>query len=156
MFKGAPEEPVVIATRFSGKIYGGTLPSDKCMYVRKSSGYEKLYSLDVLGVEDREENNQLDGYSEFKENISRTSESRYEVNVPWIPGSKLTEANEDQSRKRLFGVEKKLRHHYELQREYTEIIKDQYEQGMIKKVPDQATGERIFYLPHKPVVVPQR
>ena len=31
------------------------------MYVRKSSGYEKLYSLDVLGVEDREENNQLDG-----------------------------------------------------------------------------------------------
>ena len=60
MFKGAPEEPVVIATRFSGNIYGGTLPSDKCMYVRKSSGYEKLYSLDVLGVEDREENNQLD------------------------------------------------------------------------------------------------
>ena len=153
VFKGASyRELVVEGTTFDWIIHGGTLPSARCMYLRESSDYEKLYSLDVLVVEDREENNQLDIHSEFKENVCRTSEGRYKVNVPWIPRSKLTETNEDQSRKRLFGVEKKVRHHEEVQREYTEIVKDQFEQGMIEKVPYQPTDEHLFYLPHKPVV----
>ena len=152
VFKGAPDEPIVEGTTFGWIIHGGTLSNDKCMYVREPNDYEKLYSLDVLGVEDREENSQLDVYSEFKENISRTSEGRYEVNVPWIPGSKLTDTNEHNSRSRLVGVEKKLRQREEVQREYNKIVKDQLEQGIIEKVPKLPTGERIFYLPHKPVV----
>ena len=51
------------------------------------SDYEKLYSLDVLGVEDRGANDQLDVYKEFRENIVRQSNGRYEVKIPWIPGS---------------------------------------------------------------------
>ena len=75
---------------------------------------------------------------------------RYDVHIPWILGSKLTETNEYQSRKHLFGTDKKMRHH-EVQREYTEIVKDQFEPEIIE-VPDQPTGEHISYLPHKPVV----
>ena len=44
------------------------------------SDYERLYRLDVLGVEDRAENYQLDVYAEFEENVSRKPDGRYEVN----------------------------------------------------------------------------
>ena len=85
---------------------------------------ERLYGLDTLRVEDRGEDDQLDANKESKENISRQNDGRYEVNVPWIPGSNLAETNEMQSRKRLKNVERKLRHNKNLQREYTEIIEN--------------------------------
>jgi hypothetical protein len=59
------------------------------MYVTftgESNYYEQLYTLDVVGVEDRGENDQLDIYHEFKENITRADDARYQVKVPWIPG----------------------------------------------------------------------
>ena len=40
------------------------------MYLREVNDYEKLYSLDVLGVEDRGENDQFDVLRDFKENIA--------------------------------------------------------------------------------------
>lgn len=52
------------------------------------------YSLDVLGVEDRGENDQLDVLREFKDDITRQEDGRYQVRVPWIPGSALTSTNE--------------------------------------------------------------
>ena len=82
VFKGEKNEPIV-----------------------ESSEYERLYSLDVLGVEDRGENDQLDVFKEFKENVTRQEDGRYNVNVPWILGMELTETNEAQSQKRLYNVE---------------------------------------------------
>ena len=52
------------------------------MFTKESSDYEKLCTLDILGVEDRGENDQLDVCNEFKENITRSEDGRYEVNVP--------------------------------------------------------------------------
>ena len=52
------------------------------MYMRELNDYEKLYSLDVLGVEDRGENDQL---RDFKESVVRKQDGRYEVGFPWIP-----------------------------------------------------------------------
>ena len=48
------------------------------MYCRDVSDYQMLYSLDVLGVEDRGEDNQiiLDVYNEFNETIVRDKEGR--------------------------------------------------------------------------------
>ena len=60
------------------------------MYVCERSGYEQLYSLDVLGVEDRGEKDQSTVYAEFQENITRKDHGRYEVAVPWVPGAVLS------------------------------------------------------------------
>ncbi|XP_028407824.1 uncharacterized protein LOC114530401 [Dendronephthya gigantea] len=38
--------------------------------IKEKSDYERLYSLNVLGIEDRAEDDQLDVYREFKENIT--------------------------------------------------------------------------------------
>ena len=53
-----------------------------CMYLIGINNYEKLYSLDVLGVEDRGENDQFDVLRDFKGNIARRDDGRYEVRFP--------------------------------------------------------------------------
>ena len=49
---------------------------------------------------------QSDMLSSFKESVKRGVDGRYEVNVPWIPGSSLSSMNEQPSRRRLIRVEK--------------------------------------------------
>ena len=89
------------------------------MYTKElDSHYEKLYSLDVLGVEDRGENDSSVVLTEFKENIVVNSEGRYEVQVPWIPGAEMTHTNEQPSRRRLENVERALTRNSKLEAEY--------------------------------------
>ena len=42
------------------------------MYLREISDYEKLSSLDVLGVDDRGKNDQLDVLCDIKDSVVRT------------------------------------------------------------------------------------
>ena len=57
--KGRPEDPIVGGTTFGWIIHGGEdYAGDKCMFVKEAAEYEKLYSLDVLGVEVRVEDDQ--------------------------------------------------------------------------------------------------
>ena len=80
--KGRPEDPIVEGTTFGWVIHGRAEYADnKCMYIKEESEYEKLYSLDVLGVEDRAENDQSEVLSSFKESITRGVDGRYEVSV---------------------------------------------------------------------------
>ena len=122
------------------------------MFKREISDYEKLYSLDVLGVQDQGKNDQLDILKEFKDDITRQEGGRYEVRVPWIPGSTLESTNEQASRRRLQNVNKKLIQNRELKKEYEKIIEDQLRDGIKETVPEQPSRERTFYMPHKPVV----
>ena len=87
----------------------------------------KDYSLNILGVEDRGEDDQLDIYKEFQEGISKRSDGRYEVSVPWIPGAKLSNTNEEPSRRRLHNAERKLKRNEELKIEYDNIVYEQIE-----------------------------
>ena len=152
--KEKPGDPIVEETTFGWVIHGGDDYSSEnaCMFVREVNDYERLYSLDVLGVEDRGENDQLEVLTEFPESVTRQDDGRYEVSIPWIPGSKLTTTNEQPSRRRLFNVNKKLVKDENLKREYEKIIEDQLDSGVIERVPERPTGERVYYMPHKPVV----
>ena len=72
VYKGNPGDPIVEDTSFGWVIHGGDdYSSDACMFAREVNDYEQLYSLDVLGVEDRGENNKMQVLSEFRENITR-------------------------------------------------------------------------------------
>jgi hypothetical protein len=82
--------------------------SEQCMFTRYTGDYERLYSLGVLGVENRSEDDQLNFYQDFQENITKTIEGRYEVEVPWILGTILSNNNLEPSRKRLNDIWKKI------------------------------------------------
>ena len=154
VFKGNPGEPLVEETTFGWVVHGGDeYTSDGvCMYLREVNDYEKLYSLDVLGVDDREENGQFDVLRDFKENIARRDDGRYEVSFPWIPGAELSSTNELWSRKRLQNVERRFSKNENLRKEYADIIEEQLRWGIVEEVPERPTGERVFYMPHKPVI----
>ena len=72
--------------------------------------------------------------------------------MPWIPAAKLSNTNEEPRRRCLHNVERKLRRNEKLKIEYDNIVHEQTEQDIIEKVPEQPTGEHVFYMPHKPVV----
>ena len=122
------------------------------MYMRELNGYEKLYSLDVLGVEDRRENDQLDVLRDFKESVVRKQDGRYGVGFPWIPGATITNTNEALSRKRLENVERKLSRDEKLKGEYGGIVEEQLRAGVIEEAPKSPSGKRVFYMPHKPII----
>ncbi|CAB4035062.1 Hypothetical predicted protein [Paramuricea clavata] len=122
------------------------------MYLCDHSDYEQLYSLDFLGVEDRGEKDQSTIYAEFQENITRKEDGRYEVAVPWIPGAVLSNTNEEPSRKRLHNVNRKLKQNQQLKDEYEKIVHEQLKDGVIEKTKESSTSERVFYMPHKPVI----
>ena len=46
----------------------------------------------------------------------------------------------------------KLRQKEQLKAEYTHIIEEQLEEGIVERIPNKPTGKRVFYLPHKAVV----
>ena len=69
-----------------------------------------------------------------------------------MPGAKLTKTNELQGRRRLQNLGRKLENKENLKQEYTKIVEDQLKDKVIEKVPETATGDRIYYMPHKPVV----
>ena len=69
-----------------------------------------------------------------------------------IPGSSLSSTNEQLSRRRLIRVEKKLSQNPKLREEYGKIMREQLEEGIVEVAPKMPTGDRTFYVPHKPVV----
>ena len=153
VFKGSQKDPIVEQTTFGWVIHGGEdYASEQCMYIRESNECEQLYSLDVLGVEDRGNKEQLEVLTDFQQSVTQQKDGRYEVSIPWIPGSKLSGTNEQPSRKRLNNVNKKLSKDDKLEEAYSKIIEDQLCSGIVERVPEEPTGERIYYMPHKPVV----
>ena len=70
-------------------MHGGKEYADGgCMFTRETNEYERLYPLDLLGIEDRGEGDQLDVYRE-------RNDGRYEVSVSWIPEAELVNSNEE-------------------------------------------------------------
>ena len=153
VYKGKPEDPIVEGTTFGWIVHGGQEYADaRCMFASERSDYEQLYSLDVLGIEDRGEKDQSTVYAEFRENIKRKEDGRYEVAVPWIPGAELTNTNEEPSRKRLHNVTRKLRQQPKIKEEYEKIVHDQLRDGVVEETEQQSNSERVFYMPHRPVI----
>ena len=152
--KGEEGDPVVEETSFGWLVHGGDdYTDDQCMFVRENSDYarERLFCLDILGIEDRG-NTGSEILNDFTENIVRKETGRYEVSFPWIPGSKPTYTNEQQSRKRLINVNRKLEKAPELKKEYDNIINEELVEGTVEEALENPTGDRVYYMPHRPVV----
>ncbi len=91
-------------------------------------------------MEDRGDTNS-EVLNEFKENISSKEDGRYEVRFPWISGKGLSETNEQQSRKRLQHMNRKLNKTPALKREYDNIINEQLTKGVVEVAPETPTGD---------------
>lgn len=105
------------------------------MYIVEVNNDEKFYSLDVWGVEDRGENDQLKMFIGFKESIRRGENGWYEVSVFQILGNFLFSISEQLCRRCLIRVEKKLSQNLKLKGRVLEnsvrLIRGRYSGGCI-------------------------
>ena len=112
--------------------------------------YEQLCSFDILGLADRDENDQKMVFSEFEEQLTRDQAGWYETTLPWKGNHPPLPTHENGSKRRLEHLVRKLKRNGQYS-EYNEIIQEQLKQGIIEPIP-ATQPEKAFYIPHKAVV----
>ena len=105
--------------------------------------------LDVLGLADSAENDQLPVYEEFQEQLERSPEGWYETGLPWRSNNPPLPTNEMGSRRLLDNLVKRLK--ASDQYDHYDIITQQLEDGVIELAPQEAS-DKEFCIPHKAVV----
>ena len=112
--------------------------------------YEQLCSLDVLGLADRNENDQKTVFNEFEEQLIRDQAGWYETTLPWRGNHPPLPTFEHGSKRRLEQLVRKLERNGQYSK-YNEIIHEQLQQEVIEPAP-ATEPEEAFYIPHKAVV----
>ena len=151
---GKPGEPVVEYTKFGWTLIspGEEIEIEKSFFAKSSIvDYEKLCSLDVLGLKDSDDGNQSSTFEEFKDQLERKPEGFYETGLLWKSGKTELPNNRIGSLARSGKLVKRLEKDPELFSAYDKIMKDQESEGIIEEVNCEGHGN-VFYLPHKPVI----
>ena len=150
---GTPGQPIAEYTKFGWVIMspGKDLDFSEVYLTRSvSEDYDKLCSLDVLGIEDTDDQNV---YSDFKDQLVRNTEGWYETGLLWKIGHPVLPSNEFGSLGRLNTLLRKLKRTPQLLEQYHEVIQKQLEEGIVERVDEKSdSNEREYYLPHKAVI----
>ena len=150
---GRPGEPVAEQTKFGWIILspGNEIDCTNMMLAQTGKAdYEELCRLDVLGLEDTPEHDQMTVYSEFKEQLVRHEEGWYETGLPWKGNHPPLPNYKAGSLRRLASLRNKLQR-TGMDEAYSEIIEQQKNEGIVERADGPPLG-REFYIPHKPVV----
>ena len=160
--RGGPHEPVAVKTTLgwvlSGPLKGKftaeandanvnfVIDSRRQEVKQIDEEVHKLWDLDSLGI--REGNNV---HEQLIDDISFTG-TNYSVRLPWKIGHKDLTSNYDISLARLTGLLRKLRKEPYILEKYDDIINEQFQSGIIQKVTQLETAERVHYLAHRAVI----
>ena len=150
---GRRGDPVAEYTRFGWTIMSPGADQDLSpvyLAVNSNSDFERLCSLDVLGLADTPAGDQFDVYDEFKEQLTRSPEGWYETSLPWKGNCPALPNNRDGSMRRLNSLLRKLSRKNMLD-DYDDVIREQLAEGVVERAPAEVSG-REFYLPHRAVV----
>ena len=112
--------------------------------------YEELCKLDVLGLADSPSGDQGVVYDEFKEELRRSEEERYETGLPCKGNHSPLPNNKDGSLRRLASLVRKLEKNGSID-DYSAVIQEQLVEGIVERAPNSVEG-REFYIPYKGVL----
>ena len=115
-----------------------------------STDYDDLCRLDVLGLEDKPENDKGQVYAEFKQQWVSNNQGWYETSLPWQGNHPTLPTNEKGSISRLSSLVRKLKW-TKLHNAYAQVIKDQLQEGITEPVTAKAENHQ-FYLLHRAVI----
>ena len=107
---------------------------------------QRLWDLETLGIPPVNE-----VHEEFVDSISFEND-RYSVKLPWKEGHDTLTSNYNTCVTRLKGQVRKLKSDPTLLNEYDAIMKQQLESGVIEKVAELESADKIHYLPRLAVV----
>ena len=125
--------------------------AEKGFFARSSqSEFEKLCSLDVLGLTDKGTSDS-EFHEDFIEHLQRTKDSYYETRLPWKQDHLAVPSNKELATARLRSTTRRLEKIGKLS-EYNDVLQEHIREGVIEKVPARPTGEIIHYIPHQAVI----
>ena len=132
---------------------GKDLDSSPMMLTRSvQEDYMQLCSLDVLGLSDHPEGDQVSVHEEFREQLTQREDGRYEISLPWKAGCKeILPTNYQLASNRFQNLVKRLQKQPDLFATYHAIIQEQLNEGIVERAPEIASTPE-HYIPHKPVV----
>ncbi|XP_028413677.1 uncharacterized protein LOC114536534 [Dendronephthya gigantea] len=124
--------------------------AEKEFFLNSQSEFEKLCSVDVLGLAEK-----LETETEFHENfikhLHQTDKGFYETDLPWRPDHPMLPANRALTVARLRSTTRRLEKLGKLD-EYHSVMEGQLREGILEPVPPKPTGEVVHYIPHQPVI----
>ncbi|XP_062580317.1 uncharacterized protein LOC134242249 [Saccostrea cucullata] len=172
--RGRPDEPVARLTPLGwtcvGKIYG---TNEKCVQTH----YNRTYFLHSQRSEKETDKIlckfwEMEDFSEPKKKqlfspeeravYSKVKESlkfvvdHYQVPIPWKTDARNLPNNYDMALQRLENTEKRLMRNEEVRDSYSKTIEQYIEKGYIRKVDRDEEKSGTWYLPHFPVIRPDK
>ena len=90
------------------------------------------------------------------ESTLQVKENFYQVSLPWKETKSNLQNNYDLALNRLKNTEKRLQRERDVGEKYKETINSYLEKGYVHKVLDKEANSNGWYLPHFPVVKPER
>ncbi|XP_022809685.1 uncharacterized protein LOC111346677 [Stylophora pistillata] len=128
----------------------GTDLGNAYLAVNSTLDHNRLCALDVLGQEDKLSTHQSDVHEEFKEQLARSPDGRYETGLPWKGNFPELPNNCAGSVRRVNSLLRKLKR-TDMPDQYDDIIREQLEEGVVEKAPAKVIGKE-FYMPHRAVI----
>ena len=135
-----------------GKIQSVDMPADKEFFLNSpQSEFEKLCSMDVLGLVDKQQaTSDAQFHEDFSEHLRQTEDESYTTRLPWKLDYPVLPENRDLAEARFKTTTRRLENMGRL--EYYQIIQEQIEKGILEPIPSQPSEENVHYVPHQPVV----
>jgi hypothetical protein len=124
--------------------------SEKGLFLNSKSEFEKLCSVDVLGLAEKLETD-TEFHEDFIEHLRRTEKGFYQTNLPWRPDHPTLPVNRELAVARLRSTTRRLEKLGELD-EYHSVMEEQLREGILEPMPPKQTGEEVHYIPHQPVI----
>ena len=149
---GKPGQPVVERTLLGCTIMSpGSEDVDHPILLSQSTSadYKQLCTLDVLGLADTLENDQLMVFEEFKEQLEQSPEGWYQTDLPWKENHAPLPTNETGSKRQLEHLIQKLQCNCQY-KEYHDITQEQLQLGVIEIAPEKSSTRELYIL-HKGV-----
>ncbi|XP_045494845.1 uncharacterized protein LOC123693694 [Colias croceus] len=119
---------------------------------------KKYFELESIGIEPKRQRSdpEQQALNILEKKSQRLPSGRYETGLLWRDESADTPNNYGDTLKRLKTLEKKLDKDGELKRQYEERIENLLSSGYAEKAQTPPTGGRVWYLPHFPVINPDK
>ena len=157
---GLPGEPIAELTKLGWYIISPGKENDIANILFSQTSihdYEKLCSLDCLGVSEKQDKPDDYVYEKFREQLGRGPGGYYETSLIWKENHPPLRNNEKSSLGRLNNLIRNLNRSKNLEA-YDKIMQEQIAGGIVEKVTESGkceetqNSEKIFYMPHRAVI----
>ncbi|XP_015116120.1 uncharacterized protein LOC107040514 [Diachasma alloeum] len=122
----------------------------KCHFTEIVDEFKKFWEIEDIGLkESRQSEVEAACQAHFQQHVSRNSEGRYVVALPFNEKKDQLGTSFLQAKRRLLSLERKFKWNSKLAEDYTKVINEYKELGYMKKINTEI--EDGFYLPHHAV-----